>query len=259
MQIMQMPITNNFEIERPDSADIEPKPVFSSSIDIYNTAASILPDVKSAKIKTDASMAALKVAKTELIPKLALAGSLYSSYSSLNTQTHTTEELQNIGYVQGFPSEQVVSQVPVTTTANYPFFNQLKDNFGQSLIFNLSIPIFNNLQFQSDISKAKLAVKNSKLNESLAENTLRQAIEQAYTDQLAACKNYLATKEQLLYEEKYFNDIQKQLKQGMATMTDYLVGQNNYFGAKVSNVQARYEYMFKTKVLAFYTGESLIK
>ena len=147
----------------------------------------------------------------------------------------------------------------VYTTSSYPFFNQLKDNFGQSLIFSLSVPIFNNLQYKSDISRAKLTIKNAQLNETLAENNLRQAIEQAYTDQVGASKNYVATKEQLLFEEKFYNDIQKQLKQGMATMTDYLIGEDNYYQAVVANLQAKYEYLFKTKVLAFYTGESLIK
>lgn len=259
MQIMQMPLTNDFDIELPDSGAILPSPVLAPSIDIYNTAVAVLPDVKSAKIKTDAAIAALKVAKSELIPKLTLSGNLYTNYSSLSSLTHTTEQIQSIGYLKDNPSEQVVAPVSVTNTSHYPFFNQFQDNFGQSFAFNLSIPIFNNLQFKSDIKKAQLAVKNAQLNESLAGNQLRQSIEQAYTDQLAASKNYIATKEQLLYEEKYYNDIQKQLQQGMATMTDYLVGQNNYFMAVVSNVQAKYQYMFKTKVLAFYTGELQIR
>ncbi len=259
MQIMQMPLTNDFEVELPDSSSIIPVPVLASSIDIYNTAASVLPNVKSAKVKTDAAIAALKVTKAELIPKLTLSGGLYTYYSSLSSTLHTTEQIQTIGYLKDNPSEQVVGPVGVTNTSGYPLFNQFKDNFGQSIALNLSIPIFNNLQFKSDIKKAHLAIKNAQLNESLAGNMLRQAIEQAYTDQLGASKTYMATKEQMQYEEKYYNDLQKQLKQGMATMTDYLVAQNNYYGAVVSNVQAKYQYMFKSKVLAFYTGELIIK
>lgn len=255
MQVMQMRITNDFDIEQPDDADVTPTPVLQSSIEIYNIAEGILPDVKSAKIKTEASMAALRVTKSETLPKLTLSGSLYSSYSNLNKQLHTTEGTQNIGFLKDNPSEAVVSSVPVTTTSDYPFFNQISDNFGQSLALNLTVPIFNNLQYKNDMEKAKLAIRSAQLNESLTKNILRQAIEQAYTDQVTSCRNYLSTTQQLAYEEKYYNDIQKQSRQGMATMTDYTVAQNNYYGAQVSNVQAKYEYLFKTKVLAFYTGE----
>jgi len=259
MQIMQMPIVADFDIERPDSTQAVPVPILSSTLDIYNIAAGILPDVKSAKTKTEAAIAAYKVTKTEQIPKLTLSGSMYTSYSSLGYLPHVTEQVQSIGYLKDNPSEQVLAPVAVTSTSGYPLANQFSDNFSQSISINLSVPIFNDLIYKSDVKKAKLAIKNAQLNESLVQNQLRQAIEQAYTDQAGAYKNYDATKEQLIYEEKYYNDIQKQLRQGMATMTDYVVGKNNYYLAVVSNLQAKYQYIFKTKVLAFYTGEPLIK
>ena len=260
MQLMEMSITPNFEIQRPELKEI-PQDVGSSSAEIYKIAESTFPEVKSAAIKTNAAGIDLLVNKSALMPSLSLNGSLsteyYSTLSRISYQTINKNE--TIGYLQSNPSENVIGQVPVTTTntQHYPFFDQFKDNFSQLISFNLSVPIFNNYKARNNIRLSKIAVENARLNEQAVKNTLRKNVEQAYTDQLAAYKNFMATVEQLNSETRAYTDMEKKFNVGLASATDYLVEKNNYYKAILANLQAKYEYIFKTKVVDFYTGTPL--
>ena len=70
-------------------------------------------------------------------------------------------------------------------------------------------------------------------------------------------KNYLATKEQLVAETRSYTDMHKKLNVGLASVTEFLIEENNYYKSVFANLQARYEYIYKTKVVEFYTGSPL--
>jgi outer membrane protein len=86
---------------------------------------------------------------------------------------------------------------------------------------------------------------------------LRKNIEQAYTDQAAAHKNFVATTEQLASETRAYTDMEKKFNVGLASATDFLIEKNNYYKAVFANLQSKYEYIFKTRVVDFYTGTPL--
>jgi len=259
-QLMEMPIIIDFTIERPAQTEITAD-VTSTAADIYNTAAGILPDEKSAALKTNAFETDLLVNKAALLPSLTLTGGLSTEYYSdlTNTSYQTTYRDETIGYLQNNPSQLVTGPVPVTNTTSQPytFSNQFKNNFSQVIALSLSVPIFNNFKARNNIRLAKIAVENAKLNEQAVKNTLRKNVEIAYTNQVAGSKTYLATKEQLLSETRAFADMAKKFSVGLANVTDYLVEENNYYKAVLANLQAKYEYIFETKIVSFYTGTPL--
>jgi outer membrane protein len=260
MQLMEIPYAVDFEVKRPDIKEISPDVTLSSS-DIYNIAAGILPDVKSAVLKTHASETALKVSRSEILPRLSVGGSLGSSWYSYNSLTsyNTTTTVQQIGYLQDDPSAVVIGPVSATTasTATYPFLRQFKDNFLPALSVSVAVPIYNNLLYRSDIRRSQISIDIARLNEGAVKNQLRKNIEIAYTDQLAASKNYVATKEQMLSEERAYNDLEKRYKVGMANLIDLLVEKANYTKAEFAHLQAKYVYLFRTKIISFYTGNLL--
>lgn len=256
-QLMEMPIIPGFVIERPEQNEISPD-IPSSAADIYNTAASILPDEKSAALKTNAFETDLLVNKAALLPSLSLTGGLSTEYYSALTRSNYQTVYQNevIGYVQNNPSQSVIGPVPVTNTINqpYPFSNQFQDNFSQVIALSLSVPIFNNFKARNNIRLAKIAVENAKLNEEAVKNTLRKNVETAYTNQVAGSKMYIATREQLISETRAYTDMTQKYKVGLANLTDFLVEENNYYKAILANLQAKYEYIFETKIVDFYKG-----
>ena len=256
-QLMEMPITPFFEILRPELTAI-PQNIASSSAEIYRLAEQSFPEVKSAAMKTNAAGVDLLVSKAAIIPSLSLNGSLGTAYYSALSRVsyQTIYQNETIGYLQNNPSENVVGPVPVTTsnTQHYPFFNQFKDNFSQLVSLNLSVPIFNNFKANNNIRLSKIGVESARLNEQAVKNQLRKNIEQAYTDQLAAYNNFMATGEQLHAETKSYNDMRIKMNVGLVNVTNFLIEENNYYKAALANLQAKYEYIFKTKVVDFYTG-----
>ena len=259
-QLMEMPIIPDFEIEKPQQKEIVPD-ILSSSAEIYKIAEGTFPEVKSAALKTNAAEVDITVNKAALMPSLSLNAGLsteyYSALSHISYQT--TNQNETIGYLQSNPSESVIGQVPVTVTntQRYPFFNQFKDNFSQLVSLNLSVPIFNNYKAKNNIRLSKIAVENARLNEQAVKNTLRKNVEQAYTDQCVSSKNFIATGDQLFSETRVYADMEKKFYVGLASATDFLVEENNYYKAVLANLQAKYEYIFKTKVVEFYTGTPL--
>jgi len=266
-QLMEMPIIPDFVIEKPEQSDGIPlgkdfsPDINSSAADIYNIAASNLPDEKSAALKTKAFETDLLVNKAALLPTLSLTGGLSTEYYSAltNTNYQTTYRDETIGYLQNNPSQNVIGPVPVTntTTQPYSFSSQFKDNFSQVIALSLSVPIFNNFKARNNIRLARIAVQNAKLNEQAVQNTLRKNIETVYTNQVAGSKAFIATREQLVSETRAYHDMTMKYKVGLASVTDYLVAENNYYKAVMANLQAKYQYIFETKIVNFYTGTSL--
>jgi len=261
-QLMEMPIVVNFAIATPDENGISPD-ISSSAAEVYDIAARILPDEKSAALKTNAFETDLLVNKASLLPSLNLTGGLSTEYYSALTSTNyqTTYRDETIGYLQNNPSQLVTGPVLVTNTTSQPysFSNQFKNNFSQVIALSLSVPIFNNFKARNNIRLAKIAVENARLNEQAVKNTLRKNVETAYTNQVAGSKTFIATKEQLISETRAFADMTKKFNVGLTNVTDYLVEENNYYKAVLANLQAKYQYIFETKVVAFYTGTPITK
>ena len=67
----------------------------------------------------------------------------------------------------------------------------------ENVSLNISIPIFNNYQAKTSIERSKINIQSAKLDLINIKNNLRKKIEQAYTDLLAAKKEYDANIKQL--------------------------------------------------------------
>jgi len=236
MQLMNMPIVDNFDV---DSASTKEPPIESivSAADIYKTSEGIMPEVKSAELVTKANETGINIAEGLAYPKLSLGGALKTSYSSANSLYSTTYSNGEIGYLESNPSEQVWSTIQNTNKENYPFPNQFGDYFTPVISLNLSIPIWNNYQAKYGIAKAKINLENSQLEEQAVKDQLRKMVEQAYTDLTAAVKDYAAAKDNLVSEQRTYSDLEKKFNLGLATATDFLIEKNNFEKAKQSVVQ----------------------
>lgn len=261
LQLLEIPVTNDFEVKKDLPLDISLDKGLNAA-EIYAAALELLPDTKSAALKTDAAGYALELAKGAYMPRLTLSGNLNTAYSSLNAiyNTETIMSLKNIGYLQSDPEQQVYGYVPVssTTKSNYAFFDQYKDNFGQLIGITLAVPIFNNSTARNNVNKARIAVMDARANESAVKNQLRKTIEQAYTDQVTAVKQYMAAKEQFNAEERAYKNMEVKFMLGAANTTDFLVEKSNYNKASLEVLQWKYQYEFKTRILNFYSTNSLM-
>ncbi len=89
------------------------------------------------------------------------------------------------------------------------------------------------------------------------ENTLRQSIETAYNEAIAAAKTYTAALKQVSANEEAFRMTQQRHQIGAATYIEYQVASNDLFSAKSSLARAKYNFIFKKKILEFYQGKTI--
>ncbi|MFH1159490.1 MAG: TolC family protein [bacterium] len=233
LQLMEVPISDSFEIRKP--VFTEPSlQIRQSNIEIYDKALAVQPQISSASLKTSASQIALKVSKGARYPRLNLSAALSSNYASSRKK-----------------GESVNPQ-------DYPFFEQMWNNLGQSVSLNLSIPIYNQRSIKSNIDRASINLMNTQLNELNTKNQLRKAVEQAYTDLRAAVKKFEASREQLAAAELSYKAAEQKFNIGMMAATDFLIEKNNFYQAQSSLIQAKYDYIFKSKILDFYQGNPII-
>ena len=86
---------------------------------------------------------------------------------------------------------------------------------------------------------------------------MRQSIETAYSDANAALKTYQAAMEQVAALEETFRATEKRYENKVSNFTEYQVANNNYNVAKSDLARAKYDYIFKLKILDFYLGNPL--
>jgi len=263
MQIMELPVEEEFEIVVPDF-DIETIGIAfpESSDEIYVKAMEIQPEIESSELKVASAEQSLKISKGALYPRLSLSGSLSSGYSNARTFRQYGEpvsEIQEVGYLQSDPSELVVTDRMYTPSSliDYGFGDQIRDNLSESVRLNLSIPIFSRFQVKNNISRSKINVETAELNKQNTENQLRKTIEQVYNDLVSTSKNYDAAVEQLKSLERSYNDTERKYELGMVNATDYLIEKNNFENSRYSLSRAKYEYIFTYKILEFYQGNPI--
>ena len=203
--------------------------------DLYQSAIINLPDLKSSINKVKSAERSLAIAQGGRSPQLILSGSIGTGYSDASKKI---DPLNN-------------------TLVNYPFDEQLEDNINQSVSLSVSIPIFNGFQISNSISQAKVAVLQAEYSLHQTENELRKEIEQANSDALAAHKKYLASNKSVQALSESFSYTQEKYNVEFVSTYEYNDAKNRLFKAESDLLEAKYDYVFKIKILDFYTGNKL--
>lgn len=257
MQQMNLPVDYSFDVVCPAAIDSLLMVTAAASGAIFNTAEGFLPQIKNAELTTKATMAGMEVEKALYYPKLSLSGSIRSSATSIEyTENYIPS---TVGYVDGLPAYPVEGYLAEEgyTNSTSNLWNQFNDNFNQFIGLNITIPIFNNFIARNSVNIARLNVQNAQLNEEQVKITLRQTIEQAYTNLLAAAEQYAASSEALRTEKETFFNMEKKYQVGLETATDYLVEESNYTKAQQNVAQAKYNYLFQVKLVDFYLDKPI--
>jgi outer membrane protein len=229
-QLMEFPAVDSFDLKVPDF--VEPSIMMNkTNQEIYAKALTVQPQITGASIRTNSALLGIKISEGARYPTLSMSGSGSSNYA-VSSRTG------------------VVASVPKAS----PFFPQLWNNLGESIGLNLSIPIYSNRLIKSNIERAKVNFLLTQLNEQDLKYQLRTTIEQSYTDLKNSIKKYEATKEQIAAAELSYKNMERKYKVGMATAIDFLIEKNAFYLAQSNGIQAKYDYIFKSKILDFYQG-----
>jgi len=258
-QALQIPSSTQMDVELPQ-LNIESQLGINKTADeIYDIATMTMPEIKAADLRRKSSLYAYRSAKGNLYPRLNLNAAYTTIYSDQRQQFFpdggTSSQISQIGYVEGVgtpvlrevtsPSGQFM--VPSIT-------DQYRDNRGRSLGLSLVIPVFNGLSTRSNVKRAVISREIAEISFKEISNTLRQTVETSYNNALAAIKTYQSTERQVKARDEAFRMAKQRYNLGAVNFVDYQVAENNLFQAESDLLRAKYDFIFRKKVLDFFQG-----
>jgi outer membrane protein len=260
-QLLELDTAKDFSIVQPNVDAPEMNAGYSDEHAIYLSALSNQPDIKSYEYRMQSAEKGLSIARGMSYPRLSLSGSLGTNYSTSSQRLLGVVDGTPTPVISGYTSggDTVYSFIPNTsyTYEKTPFNDQVDNNLAKSIGFSLSIPILNNRSTRNGIKRAKINLEQSSLNLQAAQKSLSKSIQQAVADAkssyqklIAGQKSVDALTESVKYNEQKFN-------LGLISTYDYLLSKNNLAKSQADLLQAKYDYIFRLKVLDFYQGRAL--
>lgn len=259
-QALQLPAADNFDVAVPEIA-AEDLVLEQSREEIYQIARGTMPEIESAKLRIESSRYGIKAARGSLYPRLSVNGSINTNYSSASATRFVPDggfsQFETGYFVQGTNAPVYGLNPTGSFQEIYGFNDQVKDNLYKSVNMTLSIPIFNNFNARSNLQRAMIAHEQARIAAREVDNTLRQNVETSYNNALAAAKSYSASLRQVEAREEAYRMAKQRFDIGAANYVDYQVAENDLFRSRSDLARARYEFIFRKKVLDFYLGKPL--
>jgi len=232
-QILDLESTEGFEVLVPAGLEISAGIPLPEIDEIYELALKSMPQVRSAEYSLQSSEKQLNMAWGQLSPTISLSGYLSSRYSQLAKNPLLGQDEE------------------------YKYLDQVNDYFYKQFSVGLSVPIFNRLQVKNSISNAKISVEDTRLQLDMVMKALYKEVQQAHADARAAGEKYFASMEAVSYNEEAFKYTSQRYEVGLVSVVDYSLSQSNLFKAQSDMLQAKYEYVFKLKILDLYMDKPI--
>lgn len=258
-QLLELDPSINFVIQRPEiNIPTNANPDGFSEREVFSTALGILPDVRAGELRVESANLEVEMAKSSVLPSLSIFGSLSTIFSNRGVRIDGTQDfirdipliIENQTVVVGFPAER-------TLVSTNPYLGQLSDNFGQSIGFNLSVPIFNRNQNRISIERSRLAVINTELQNRQLRQRVQTDVQSAVTNAKASRRSYEAAISSVEAAEGAYQNAQKRYDLGAINSLEFITARNTLDQARVELIRAKYQYFFNLKVVDFYLGKPL--
>lgn len=221
-QLLQLPWTYSMDIAIPDT--IIATALMPSLDEVQRIALATRPEIKYAETGVDIAQMNLKTAKAFSLPVATVGASIASGYSNNESEA---------------------------------YLKQLDNNFYQRVGLTISIPIFNNRIYKTQIEISKIEIEESKLSLMAAKTNLSQLVEQAYINVINASAQYDAAVVQLKSSKESYRVANEQFKYGAVNLVNLLQQKNLYVQALQAYIQAKYSAALNLEVYNFYRGEPI--
>jgi len=174
--------------------------------------------------------------------------------AELNTEITKSGYLPSLTFGYGFGSNVFYSNL---SNDEATFLNQLSDNKAHSFNLSLGVPIFSRFQNQTSVAKSKIQEQNSKLDLEQVKINVESNIQRAFTDAKASFKAYEAAKKSVEAQLLAFQNSQERYNIGAMNSFDLEQSRIQLINAQSRLINAKYDFIFKTKVLDFYLGKPI--
>jgi outer membrane protein len=262
-QAMQIPASEPVQVEVPEIA-LEDLVMDQSAEQIYEIAMEIMPEMKSANLKVASAEYALRANKGSYLPRLTINGSMGTNSSSINGRNpvFVSDGTSSVGTT---PIAVTAGNQPVyainyggsTVFEKYPHIDQLQDNVFKNVSLQLNIPILNGLSTRATVQRSVINRELANITVKETQNTLRQSIETAYNDAYSAARSYNSATKQVKAQEEAYRMNKQRFDVGALNIIEFQISENDLFRAKSDLTRAKYNFIFKKKVLDFYQGKQI--
>jgi len=223
-QLLELDSYANFDIVTPELPELQAQMSISTASEVYGKAVENRPEIKSAEYQLKSSETQLKIAKGAYYPSLSASAGVSDNYFNM---MNIKEE---------------------------DFGTQLKNNNSEYVGLSLNIPIFNKFQNKTNIANSKLQIENNRLSLESTKKDLRRQIEQAYTNAIAALKRYNSNQVAVKSMQESFRYVEEKYNAGKVNAVEYNDSKSKLAIAESNLIQAKYEFIFRSKILDFYNG-----
>lgn len=228
VQILELEDYTGFGVEQPMLPEMQAEHSLLRARDVYAQALDIRPEIKSKEYQLESSNAQLLLSKSGRIPKLSASAGVSDLYV-----TDYKGSLPGVG-------------------------DQMNENANAYVGLNLDIPIFNRGTVKNNIKNSEIQIESSRLDLEASKKELRRQIEQAYINALASFERYNANKIAVESMELSFDHMAQKFDLGRVNSVEYSDAKTNLAKAQSDLVQAKYEFIFRSKILDFYNGTPIV-
>ena len=226
-QMLELVYSEKFDVEIPALPELNALSSVTTSQEVYQTALKQRPEIRSAEYKYQSTTMQLKMAQGVFYPTL----SFYANYYNLYNNKYTD--------LKG---------------ANISFSDQLSNNQRKGLGLQLSIPIFNRFMTKLQVDNAKIQMMNTQLDLEGTKKVLRQEIETAQTTANTSLNRFKSTDKAVASMKEAFRYSEEKFNVGMVNAVEYNTAKTNLVKASSDLLRAKYEFIFRAKILDFYKG-----
>lgn len=221
-QVLLLEDYENFDIANEDFSIPFSDILENSPKEIFEKAKTFRNDIKLAETNISIAEKDIQISKSFRLPSI-------TSFYSWNTR---------ISYVENLPS----------------FQEQFDLNKGQTYGFGINIPIFQGRAISNNIQRTKINLERLKFQYEQEKLNLENTVYQAYNDLVGAIKLYDASNKTVKSLRSAFEDATDRYLLGSLNSFDFIQSKQAYEASVSENIRAKFDYIFRLKVLEFYFG-----
>lgn len=232
-QLMNFPAENPLHITL--SSEIANEPIHSPALDVpheiaqtYTLALENNPNIQRNRLSLRSQLYSRRQALSNFFPNISFsAGASSSFYRSLNKGAYKK------------------------------FSQQLKDNRGSYLSFNVSIPLFNRLGNIMNYRRQKIQYHIAQEDYEAGQEALRTSVQQAILDRESLRKEYLRMQRKVEADSIAYHIVARKFDEGLCPPIDLQSAANTLLSSRASCLQCRLNFFIKSKLTAYYQGQEL--
>lgn len=258
LQILNIPYRKDIRLER-QVLDSVVEPYTTSAEEIYSVALSNFALVKSGTLKRQSAERALMVARGALLPSFYVSGGINTTYSSAAQRSVPVGQsiIPTNQFIQtpGGGRETVYEIQSNYKGQSIDYADQFRNNYRTYVGIGVSIPILNAFQNRNKLSLAKINLQNARYVEQTNQLQLKVNIDKAFENMTLAYKRYQLLGNQTDAFQEAFRIAESRFNAGAITSVDFLIVKGNFDRAKTNLINARYDYLVRTRILDYYEGK----